>query len=114
MDITRRNFVGALTAALAIPSIGFALPKNENDFITIKMVNEAYNGGYMSYFSSPFMVRNYFNQIDPIGYTHISMPHSARGIMENYMPQHHSAEYREKLKNLLQKLISVAKMVLHE
>lgn len=42
MDMTRRNFVGAIAATLAIPSIGFALPKNENDWFEDLKVDRYY------------------------------------------------------------------------
>ena len=81
---------------------------------TIKMVNEAYNGGYMPYFSNPFMPHNYFNQPNPINYTDISMPHSAADVMLNYSMHHQSVEYRNKLKNLLKQLILLAQKVVYE
>lgn len=78
---------------------------------TIKMVDEAYNGGYMSYFSNPFMPHNNFNQPNPINYTDISMPHSAMGA---YNLTKQSSEYRNKLKNLLKQLILLAQKVVYE
>ena len=78
---------------------------------TIKMVDEAYNGGYMSYFSNPFMPHNYFNQPNPINYTDISMLHSA---MSAYSLNRQSSEYRNKLKNLLKQLILLAQKVVYE
>lgn len=78
---------------------------------TIKMVDEAYNGGYMSYFSNPFISHNYFNHMNPINYTHISMPHS---VMSGYFTNRQSTEYREKLKNLLKQLILLAQKVVYE
>ena len=82
---------------------------------TIKMVNEAYNGGYMSYFSNPFMPHNYFNQPNPINYTGMSIPHSAASLYASYLSEHnHSAEYRNKLKNLLKQLILLAQKVVYE
>lgn len=82
---------------------------------TIKMVDEAYNGGYMSYFSNPFMPHNYFNQPNPINYTGVSMPHSAASFYASYLSEHNpSAEYRNKLKNLLKQLILLAQKVVYE
>ncbi len=82
---------------------------------TIKMVNEAYNGGYMSYFSNPFMPHNYFNQPNPINYMGMSMPHSAASLYASYLSEHNnSAEYRNKLKNLLKQLILLAQKVVYE
>ncbi len=81
---------------------------------TIKMVDEAYNGGYMSYFSNLFMPHNYFNQPNPINYTGMSMPHSAADVMLNYSMHHQSVEYRNKLKNLLKQLILLAQKVVYE
>lgn len=81
---------------------------------TIKMVDESYGRNYISYFSNLYVSHNYFNHIDPIDCTHISVPHSAIGVVNNYVVQRQLTEYREKLKNLLQKLISVAKTVVHE
>lgn len=82
---------------------------------TIKMVNEAYNGGYMSYFSNPFMPHNYFNQLNTINYTGVPMPHSAASLYASYLSGHNtSAEYRKKLKDLLQKLILLAQKVVYE
>ena len=82
---------------------------------TIKMVDEAYNGGYMSYFSNPFMPHNYFNQPNPINYTGMSIPHSAASLYASYLSEHnHSAEYRNKLKNLLKQLILLAQKVVYE
>lgn len=78
---------------------------------TIKMVDEAYNGGYMSYFSNPFLPHNYFNQPNPINYTGMSMPHSAMGA---YTLTRQSSEYRNKLKNLLKQLILLAQRVVYE
>lgn len=82
---------------------------------TIKMVDEAYNGGYMSYFSNSFMPHNYFNQPNPINYTDISMPHSAASLRASLLSGHNnSAEYRNKLKNLLKQLILLAQKVVYE
>lgn len=82
---------------------------------TIKMVDEAYNGGYMSYFSNPFLPHNYFNQPNPINYTGVSIPHSATSLYASYLSEHnHSAEYRNKLKNLLKQLILLAQKVVYE
>lgn len=82
---------------------------------TIKMVDEAYNGGYMSYFSNPFMSHNYFNQPNPINYTGMSIPHSAASLYASYLSGHNtSAEYRNKLKNLLKQLILLAQKVVYE
>lgn len=82
---------------------------------TIKMVDEAYNGGYMSYFSNPFMPHNYFNQPNPINYTDISKPHSAASLYASYLSENNnSAEYRSKLKNLLKQLILLAQKVVYE
>jgi len=82
---------------------------------TIKMVDEAYNGGYMSYFSNPFMPHNYFNQPNPINYTGVSIPHSAASLYASYLSEHNnSAEYRNKLKNLLKQLILLAQKVVYE
>lgn len=78
---------------------------------TIKMVDEAYNGGYMSYFSNPFLPHNYFNQPNPINYMGMSMPHSAMGA---YNLTKQSPEYRNKLKNLLKQLILLAQKVVYE
>ena len=80
---------------------------------TIKMVDEAYNGGYMSYFSNPFMPHNYFHQPNPINYIGMSMPHSASSIYHSYLPGYNN-EYRKKLKDLLQKLILLAQKVVYE
>lgn len=81
---------------------------------TIKLVNEAYNQNYISYFSntcSPFnSLHHMYGLMNPF----ISTPHSARDVMMNYSIQQQSAEYREKLKVLLQKLISVAKITICE
>ncbi len=82
---------------------------------TIKMVDEAYNGGYMSYCSNPFMPHNYFNQPNPINYTGVSIPHSAASLHASYLSEHNnSAEYRNKLKNLLKQLILLAQKVVYE
>ena len=82
---------------------------------TIKMVDEAYNGGYISYFSNPFRPHNYFNQPNPINYTGISMPHSAASLYISYISeQNNSAEYRNKLKNLLKQLILLAQKVVYK
>ena len=78
---------------------------------TMKMVNEAYNGGYMSYFSNHFMPHNYFNQPNPINYTGVSIPHSAMGA---YNLTKQSSEYRNKLKDLLKQLILLAQKVVYE
>ena len=80
---------------------------------TIKMVDEAYNGGYMSYFSNPFMSHSYFNRINPINCAGMSMPHSASSIYHSYLPGYNN-EYRKKLKDLLQKLILLAQKVVYE
>lgn len=82
---------------------------------TIKMVNEAYNGGYMSCFSNPFMSHSYFNQVNPISYTGMSIPYVSANIYAPYLSGYsNSAEYRNKLKNLLQKLIALAQKVVYE
>lgn len=82
---------------------------------TIKMVDEAYNGGYMSYFSNPFIPHNYFNQPNPINYMGMSMPHSAASLYASYLSEHNnSAEYRNKLKDLLKQLILLAQKVVYE
>lgn len=82
---------------------------------TIKMVDEAYNGGYMSYFSNPFMPHNHYNQPNPINYTGMSIPHSAASLYASYLSEYnHSAEYRNKLKNLLKQLILLAQKVVYE
>lgn len=82
---------------------------------TMKMVNEAYNGGYMSYFSNPFMSHSYFNRINPINCAGMSMPHSVSSIYHSYLSEHNnSAEYRNKLKNLLKQLILLAQKVVYE
>ena len=39
---------------------------------------------------------------------------SAMSFAHDYMNQNQSAEYKEKLKHLLQKLISIAKIVIYE
>lgn len=78
---------------------------------TIKMVNEAYNGGYISCFSHSYIPRIYFNQVNPINYTGMSMPHSAASVY-NFNEQ--SSEYRKKLKDLLKQLISLAQKVVYE
>lgn len=49
--------------------------------------------------------------MNPINYTHISMPHSA---MSGYFTNRQSTEYREKLKNLLKQLILLAQKVIYE
>lgn len=82
---------------------------------TIKMVNESYGQNYTSYFSNPFMPNNYFNQPNPINYTGMSIPHSAASVYASYLSgRNTSAEYREKLKNLLKKLILLAQKVVYE
>lgn len=82
---------------------------------TIKMVDEAYNGGYMSYFSNPFLPHNYFNQPNPINYTGMSIPHSATSLYASYLSEHNnSTEYKNKLKDLLKQLILLAQKVVYE
>lgn len=76
---------------------------------TIKMVNEAYNGGYISCFSHSYIPHIHFNQV--INYTGMSMPHSAASVY-NFNEQ--SSEYRKKLKDLLKQLISLAQKVVYE
>lgn len=82
---------------------------------TIKMVNESYGQNYTSYFSNPFMPNNYFNQPNPINYTGMSIPHSAASLYASLLSGHNnSAEYRNKLKNLLKQLILLAQKVVYE
>lgn len=78
---------------------------------TIEMVDEAYNRGFISYLSRPYMPHNCFNHMNQFGYHHISMPHSA---MSGHIHNIETSEYREKLKDLLQKIISVAKRVTYK
>lgn len=78
---------------------------------TIKMVNEAYSGGYISCFSHSYIPHIYFNQVNSINYTGMSMPHSAASVY-NFNVQ--SSEYRKKLKDLLQKLILLVQKVVCE
>ncbi len=90
---------------------------------TIKLMDEAYLQNYTSYLSENFgycMPRNnwisdYFNPtknyISPFNQNYIPLPHSA--ISGYYTGREHN-EYREKLKHLLQKLISIAKRVIYE
>lgn len=77
---------------------------------TIKMVNEAYNGGYISCFSHSYIPRIYFNPVNPMN-TGMSMPHSAASVY-NFNEQ--SSEYRKKLKDLLKQLILLAQKVVYE
>lgn len=117
----------ALKELLEVLSKGIDLLANENldnDLYdafekyadsTIKMVDEAYNGGYISYFSNPFVSHNHYNRVNPINYTCMTMPHSAASLYASYLSGHNnSAEYRNKLKNLLQKLILLAQKVVYK
>lgn len=81
---------------------------------TIKMFGEAYDQGTMAYLQNSYIPHDYFNHINNI-YTPYSMSYnSAMNFAHDYMNQNQSAEYREKLKHLLQKLISIAKIVIYE
>ena len=91
---------------------------------TIKLIDEAYLQNYTSYLTENYrycmphnnFTSNYFNPlnyISPFNQNYISMPHPA--INEYYMGrQYNESNYREKLKSLLQKLISIAKRVIYE
>lgn len=81
---------------------------------TIKMFGEAYDQGTVAYLQNSYIPHDYFNSMNNI-YTPYSMSYnSAIGVMHDYMYQNQSVEYREKLKLLLQKLISIAKIVVYE
>ena len=123
----------ALKELLEVLSKGIDLLANENldkDLYeafekyadsTTKMVNEAYNSNYLMYLAeecgyiphnylNPINMNNYLNpQINPLDVytrnTYVSVMNAHNNI---------STEYREKLKNLLQRLISLAKMVIYE
>lgn len=90
---------------------------------TIKLIDEAYLHNYTSYLSENYgycmphnnWISNYFNPtknyINPFNQNYIPMPHSA---MSGSFTNRQASEYREKLKHLLQKLISIAKRVIYE
>lgn len=81
---------------------------------TIKMVNEAYRPTYWACSEDLFWA-HHFNHVNPINYTGMSMPHSAASVYASYLSGHNtSAEYRKKLKDLLQKLILLAQKVVYE
>jgi len=81
---------------------------------TIKMVDEAYRPAYWACSEDLFWA-HHFNHMNPINYTGMSMPHSAADLYVSYLSGHNnSAEYRNKLKNLLQKLILLAQKVVYE
>ena len=81
---------------------------------TIKMVNEAYRPAYWACSEDLFWA-HHFNHVNPINYTGMSMPHSAASVYASYLSGHNtSAEYRKKLKDLLQKLILLAQKVVYE
>lgn len=117
----------ALKELLEVLSKGIDLLANENldkDLYeafekyansTIKMVDEAYNGGYISCFSHSYIPNIYFNQPNPINYIGMSMPHSAASVHASLLSGHNnSAEYRNKLKSLLKQLILLAQKVVYE
>ena len=122
MNVSDMGKQKALKELLEVLSKGVDLLANENldrDLFeafekyassTIKMLGEAYDQGVVG----SYIPHDYFNPINNI-YTPYSMPYnSAMGVMHDYMNQNHSAEYRQKLKLLLQKLIYIAKMTLYE
>ena len=81
---------------------------------TIKMVNEAYRPTYWACSEDLFWA-HHFNHVNPINYTDISMPHSAASLHASLLSGHNnSAEYRNKLKNLLKQLILLAQKVVYE
>ena len=81
---------------------------------TIKMLGEAYDQGTVAYLQNSYIPHDCFNSINNI-YTPYSVSHnSAMSVMHDYMNHNQSVEYREKLKLLLQKLISIAKIVVYE
>ena len=118
----------ALKELLEVLSKGIDLLANENldkdlyeafekyAYSTIKMVDEAYNDGYISCFSHSYIPNIYFNQPNPINYTGMSIPHSAASLHASYLSQqiNSSVEYRNKLKNLLKQLILLAQKVVYE
>ena len=85
---------------------------------TIKMVNEAYNPSYLmhgieeyGYIPSCNIPLTSMDLITPSISPYTSGLHSARNVFD-LNPQ--NDEYREKLKNLLQKLILLAQKVVYE
>lgn len=81
---------------------------------TIKMFGEAYDQGTVAYLQNSYIPHDYFNSMNNIYTPHSMSYNSAIGVMHDYMYQNQSVEYREKLKLLLQKLISIAKIVVYE
>lgn len=79
---------------------------------TVKMVNEAYRPAYWACSEDLFWVHHFDHGFVGTNYNpHISMPHSAMSV---YTMSRQSSEYRNKLKNLLQKLILLAQKVVYE
>ena len=81
---------------------------------TIKMVDEAYRPAYWACSEDLFWVHhsNYAPMSTTFN-TQISIPHSAASVYTSYISRHNS-EYWKKLKDLLQKLISLAQKVVYE
>ena len=73
---------------------------------TIKMVNNAYGQQSIWSFQNNYMPYDHFSSFHNI----YNQCNTALTVMDN----NQSAEYREKLKHLLQKLISMAKIVVYE
>lgn len=126
MNVSDMGKQKALKELLEVLSKGVDLLANENldkDLYeafekyassTIKMLGEAYDQGTVAYLQNSYISHDYFNPINNI-YTPYSVPHnSAMSVMHDYMNQNRAVEYREKLKFLLQKLISIAKIVVYE
>jgi len=126
MNISDMGKQKALKELLEVLSKGVDLLANENldkDLYeafekyassTIKMLGEAYDQGTVAYLQNSYISHDYFNSINNI-YSSYSVPHnSAMSVMHDYMNQNRAVEYREKLKLLLQKLISIAKIVIYE
>lgn len=124
MNIFSDDRQKSLKELLEVISKGVDLLANENlnkdlydafekyAYSTMKMVDEAYSPPYWAY-SEDLFLAHHFNH-NPMNTTfnpHISMPHSA---MSAYNISRQSSEYRNKLKNLLQKLILLAQKVVYE
>ena len=77
---------------------------------TVKMVDEAYRPPYWAY-SEDLFWGHYFGDGRTDFHPQATMPHSA---MSAYNLTKQSSEYRNKLKNLLQKLILLAQKVVYE
>ncbi len=94
-------------------------------FSTIKMIDESYGKNYTSYISDNCVsipydyfnpINTSINSVNPLGFPYNPWENYRRNMYVSLLTGHNndSIEYKNKLKALLQKLISIAKMVVHE